>query len=97
MKYPSPHKLQMYHWYLPKPLLSISLLIKMHFFSYSVWPSNSDSSATPGRACSLLVSYFGGVGERVSLALSAGDFLNGEKPIVAGRGGVMCSSDVFGG
>jgi hypothetical protein len=45
----------------------------------------------------LLVSYFGGVGERVSLALSAGDFLNGEKPIVPGRGGGMCSTDVFVG
>ena len=33
MKYPSPHKPQMYHWYRPKPLLSISLLINTHFFS----------------------------------------------------------------
>jgi hypothetical protein len=81
IKYPSPHKLQMYHWYLPKPLLSISRLIKTHFFSYSVRPSSSSRATLGRRSPAWLLSYSGGVGVRASEE-SLSLFLNGEKPMV---------------
>lgn len=45
-KYPKPHRPQIYHWYFPMPLLSISRLISTHFFSYSVNPSSSSGVGT---------------------------------------------------
>jgi hypothetical protein len=84
IKYPSPHKLQMYHWYLPKPLLSISRLIKTHFFSYSVKPSSSSRATLGRRSPAWLLSYSGGVGVRASEE-SLSLFLKGEKPMAICR------------